>query len=172
MDIMRFEGGRMKISLSKEELELYDIDLFAEGDSAEKAKEAIETALALVRLRTGYIADREENFIRLFPCKDGGCEIFVLKKDKESAALLPAPKRERAGSYLCVFDEESQARAVKKRLAQLGEESSLYADGSGGRWYLISEATASCVLFLEEFGQRTPFDPTPYIREHFGAVEV
>ena len=174
MEILQFDGGRMKITLTKEELAVYEIDLESAKNDAGRVKEALETLLALAEEQTGTHTDRQAYYIQLFPSRDGGCELYVLKKAAATDARprLPAPKRNYAGRYLCVFEDERRARAVNGGLKNAGEETALYKSAQTGKWYLLSNASDVSVALLEEFGKRTLFDPAPYLYEHLGAKRI
>ena len=171
MEILHFDGGRMKITLTREELALYEIDLHGENDER-KMKRAFDTILALAQLKTGARLSADGRTVQMYPSRDGGCEIFVHNKREELPPGLPAPQKARVGRYICRFDSEKELKGALLALRRAGEEPEAWRskDGeSGSAWYLVSCAGSRTLAFLEAFGSKCLFDPTPYMREHLSA---
>ena len=168
MEILRFDGGGLKITLTKEELALYEIDLLRAKDDGEKMRRACRAILALTSVRTGESYD-PARCVQMYPCRDGGCEIYV---QRAVAGALPAlPPERRVGRYLCVFDDPSVLSGVCDALKNAGESLQVWI-GPDGMRYLLSTCSGSSRRFLEEYGRKCSFDPRPYLSEHLGARRV
>ena len=89
MEILQIAKGRLKISLSKEELTEYGTNLECLEAGNASAKQTLEVIFALVEAKTGLQLTGAQTLIRLFPSKDGGCEIFVLNRERNPSESIP-----------------------------------------------------------------------------------
>lgn len=191
MEILQIAKGRLKISLSKEELIEYGADLkcFETGNAS--AKQALDIIFALVEAKTGLKLAGVQTLIRLFPSKDGGCEIFVLSEEKilpesvpkyssicEEHSLLPGDNG-RTAFYLCTIKNQRDLLFLTKSLYSLGVVPEIFCDPpelssksvglespSSSVFYVVANGFGSATALLEEFGQKVFFDPTPFLSEH------
>lgn len=170
MEILRFGGGRMKITLTREELAAYNIDFKDEESGKEAAVRALKTVEALAK---GELPQKER-CIRIYPCPDGSCDFFVYEK---SPLLLDAPRAKASGkpllgSYVCTFTGRDQARAVYEALACRSDHAALFTIPGKECYFLVCSATEQTLSFLEEYGRKTSFDPVPYLIEHYNALQI
>lgn len=63
-----------ELDMAKFELDCHDIDY-----DQLQTKRAFRRILDEVRNRTGFDAEGEKLFMQVYPCKNGGCELFVTK---------------------------------------------------------------------------------------------
>ncbi len=191
MEILQIAKGRLKISLSKEELTEYGTNLECLEAGNASAKQALEVIFALVEAKTGLQLTGAQTLIRLFPSKDGGCEIFVLNRERnpsesipkhsstcEEHSLLPGDSS-RAGFYLCTVKSQRELLFLAKSLYSLGVVPEIFCDApesafqntdsslpSPSVFYVVAHGIGAAVTLLEEFGQKVFFDPTPFLSEH------
>lgn len=191
MEILQIAKGRLKISLSKEELTEYGTNLECLEAGNASAKQALEVIFALVEAKTGLHLTGAQTLIRLFPSKDGGCEIFVLNRERtpsesipkhsstcEEHSLLPGDSS-RAGFYLCTVRSWRELLFLAKSLYSLGVVPEIFCDSPESAFqntdsplptpsifYVVAHGIGAAATLLEEFGQKVFFDPTPFLSEH------
>ena len=191
MEILQIAQGRLKISLSKEELTEYGTNLECLEAGNASAKQALEVIFALVEATPGLQLTCAQTLIRLFPSKDGGCEIFVLNRERnpsesipkhsstcEEHSLLPGDSS-RAGFYLCTVKSQRELLFLAKSLYSLGVVPEIFCDApesafqntdsslpSPSVFYVVAHGIGAAATLLEEFGQKVFFDPTPFLSEH------
>ena len=141
--------------------------------------------------KTGLQLTGARTLIRLFPSKDGGCEIFVLNRERnpsesipkhsstcEEHSLLPGDSS-RAGFYLCTVKSQRELLFLAKSLYSLGVVPEIFCDApesafqntdsslpSPSVFYVVAHGIGAAATLLEEFGQKVFFDPTPFLSEH------
>lgn len=164
MELIRISDTRLKVMLTAEELRRYA--LRAEDMDYDKAetRRAIRQILEEVRLRIGFDASGERTLLQLYPCRKGGCELFV--------TVLPAADRDTQGSpeplqasrpVLYLFDDMEGLLAACRALQAAGYTgtSRAYADSNGRTCLSLEEALLppartrlNALTPLCEFGQR------------------
>ena len=151
----------------------------------EDKREAFKCILDEAKQKTGFDCDCRRLFIRVFPSKDGGCEVYVTKgtddKDRQQQKKNANVKKE-----YCVFRLDSLDRVCRacRCVMQTGYigESILYFEqkhNKGGVYYLVLQEESrafsqqkkrwmpdKCEV-VREFGTRVvSFGALNYIKEH------
>ncbi len=161
---------KLKIALSKEESEKYNISL-TEGElDKNKIRGVISDILSEAEEGCRFEIGDEKVLIQVYPSTDGGCELFLTKLsflgDEEKRCLLRADNIstvERASSafrFSCLDDLLTAARVLKDR----NVKSDVYLSDDGDYYIQIREHSVdgvSCAMILYEFADRIaeiPFD--------------
>ena len=159
MEILRFAGGRVLITLTREEF-----SRCAAEKSPERApgseKETLPAFLDAVCAAAGVSWRREGVRVRLYPSCDGGCELFLFDAPEERARAKEEP-----GGYLC-FPEDGEADRVAALLRSAGVRGEIYLEEPTGRICFFC-APKDGALLLEEFGRRAGEGAKTYLNEHF-----
>ena len=165
MEILKIADGRMKITLTKEDLAAYEIDADAIDYARPETRRAFDALLALAGIRTDAPLGR--TYIQLYPSKDGGCEIFVSKKERRAESVLPVPAEKRSGYFL--FPARGGERRLCAIFADAGISGGLYLDFSGNVC-IFCRTDGRGLPLLEEFGTKAGASLEVYLREHFSYI--
>ena len=136
----------IRITLSCEEMEIFDIDADSFGDEG-RTRRLIRELLERSGRRAGFDASADGVTVRLFPRRSGGCELFVSR----CSGSLRRKKRERIYSFDCADDFLVFASFLPE--SELAGLETLFC---GGEFYirlngLLCERSERA---LEEFAQR------------------
>ena len=151
MELIRISESALKVTLTKEDMENYDI-VFETLDY-----ENIETRLALTEIlaeakRTaGFFADSDKLYIQAFSDGAGGCELFVSRESEER---------------LYEFTSLSRLLLACARLKNCGHkgESTAFRVSHGER-YLLRLARNGDYIFLSEIATLRRV-PKGFLTEH------
>ena len=165
MELIRISLDKIKISLSKAELDAYDLTVDSIDYGQGKTKEAFRELFVEARERTGFEADGEKVFVQIFRAKNGGCEIFISKIEKEKKS------EKRISAELFCFEELETLISACKTLIDIGfcKKSDVYSENE--RLYLVlyspCEIESACV---SEYAEKSALPTKEYINEHFVTV--
>ncbi len=167
MEILQIAGGRMKITLSGEDLSEYAIDCRNMDYDSPQSRKALDGILAAVEAKTGLNMREGRLYIQFYPSRDGGCEIFLMQKKTEEQASLPVlPAILPKGNYLCAV-EAGREEKMRELFSRAGLRGEWFLEKDGGRLYLWCTAEENSLLLLEEFGFRAEAMVGIYLSEHF-----
>ncbi len=79
MEHIMISPGKMKLMLTKSDLDRYDIDCTSLEREDTAARKAFRELLDDVKRFSGFDALEDKVFIQLYPSKDGGAEIYITK---------------------------------------------------------------------------------------------
>lgn len=183
---------KLKVILTPFDMIKYDLTCEKIDYDNTETRKAVWSILDYAKHETGFDAARGRIYIQVYPEKNGGCEIYITKLQKnelpsagnmnesngKAATVIP-----RDISAVYRFDDAENLMRVCKFLERRG-----YSAGSGAfmeetphhryRYYLlISESAAPLQgkkakflrenLFIGEFGTRVETEnPLPYLKEH------
>lgn len=195
MELILISSSKLKIMLSDEDMEKYNLDAETADYDNTATRRAFWSILDDAKNQTGFNAAGDRVFIQLYPSKGGGCEMFVTKmgllcsaigEDGKTMALFPGSKtmksliekcadsdRERVGAY--TFDNLSAMLSVcRQLLSRKWRGKSEAYRGHNEKYYLIlREKTTNTntpldrFSFISEYGKpEKPDTLRLYIREH------
>lgn len=178
MELLLISENKIKISLTKEDLDGYSITSEDIDYDNTETRRVFWTLLDEAKRVTGFDAAKSRIFIQIYPGKDGGCELYVSKinKSTEDVGSVGALKRlvkqcesvKSTEMTVCRLQSIEGLIAVCKRLKALGYngEASAFSEGKE-RFYLTLDGYDTDSGFLEEYGG-ADLDGRmiPYIKEH------
>lgn len=189
MEFIIISDNKMKIMLTQKDLDKYSIDGENFSICNDTQRHAFRHMLNDACRKSGFEGNASRLMVQMYPCKRGGCEIFVTKLDgTDRYAEQDQEKRGSAerslfgdisqcGIFCYSFSEFSHLNTVCRQLRQssfLGK-SSIYADKSGS-YYLILEPRDprkaagngyGTLSFIDEFAVRSdPAKTIAYIEEY------
>ena len=178
MELLLISENKIRISLSKEDLDEYRITCEEMDYDNTETRRAFWCLFDEVKQKTGFDAAKSRIFIQIYPDKNGGCELYVSKinapangDNAESAphvSFIP----ELSCQEVYSFDGINALLSACRQLSSLGYvgQSSVYADKQG-RFYLITNGDTQRTFFLTEYGLRhTSKAVRLYINEHCSVV--
>lgn len=179
MELIVISENKLKITLSDGEMTKYALDRFAPDSPAAEIMPALRNMLNEIKDLTGFDADGERIYIQLYPCRKGGCELYVTKLTGSSLPEVPAAAVselattdfDRLHGEVYFFSEISDllsaCRALEARYPELKTAAYL---GDSGEYLLVLEGALSnsARILLDEFGRRERSETVyVYIHEHW-----
>lgn len=144
MEMIKISQSELKVMMSPEDMRKYSLDCEIEGEATLSRRTALRTILREARYQTGFSSCGEKLLVRMFPSRDGGCEMFVTKLsakndiDSERRAMVsPSPLPE--GVFIYTFPELGNLISACRRLYDAGyrADSAAYRDNGRRAWYLV-----------------------------------
>lgn len=164
MELLKISESALKVCLTREDMELYDIEFDELDYSNTQTRRIIWSILDEAKRTLGFEAVRENIYIRAFKCMSGGCELFVSRENvRESEPLL----------YRFVGAEPLISACARLYNCRFEGQSRLFV-GDDGWFYLVLFGEGGTV-YLDELGVRIEYCAA-YLAEHArplcnGAVE-
>ena len=168
MEMLMISDEKLKIVLSAEDLEDFGLGAEEPDYSKTETKRMIWDLLGRAKKKFGFTTEGHRMLIQLFPCRQGGCEIFICRMNRseeaeelrvESSSKKTESLSARRGAY--AFDALDSLLRVCRRLSEIGfsgESRAYYGDDR--RYYLLlSGMNPSDYLpfdeysFIEEYGR-------------------
>lgn len=180
MELIIIDELRLKIILSREEMQSYGIDAAGADMESEDVKRTLCGILERAKHTAGFSCDCGRVFVQLFASRDGGCEMFVTRYselcDSEDGRIFEGEDgddmsdgRLRRRYAYRLFDTGDLLRlclALKKR--DFAGESDAYISADGNELYLVlHENGGKDISVAVEFGETVSLCALPaYISEH------
>ncbi len=155
MELIKLGERALKVTLTREDMELYDIEFDMLDYADTKTRRVIWSILDEAKRSLGFEVVRDGLYIQAFRSRCGGCELFVSHEEK----------REKLPSLFRFSDSQSVIMA-SARLENCGfsDESRLYL-GDSGDYYLVLPCENDKYIFLLELGTKLPYSKS-YLDEH------
>ena len=175
MEILRIGKYAIKISLSDREAKEYKLSNIDSCDETE-AKEAFSKLLADAKEISDFSYVGRKIFTEIYPCKDGGCEVFVSTTSSDSKSKEQI--KIKSPNFQTTIYEFNSLNDVMKVCYRLNEikfkgKSSMYYNVSTEHYYLSLDNMFSKDLkyaFLLEYGKMLKSSSCLYISEHYKCI--
>ncbi len=168
LELIRISSDKIKISLTKAELDAYELSVDSMDYGRDETKEVFRELFIEAREQTGFEADGEKVFVQIFRAKNGGCEIFVSKIGSHSRQM---PEVKSETKEIFAFESQEELINACRALDRCGFRGASNAYVEGESYYLLlyspSELEAACV---GEHGARILLPSMAYINEHFDII--
>ncbi len=182
MELLLISENKIKISLTKADLDAYSITSDDIDYDNTETRRVFWTLLDEAKRKTGFDAAKSRIFIQIYPSRDGGCELYVSKisraeRDEELSSnvlrelskIKEEAKEKKTQVYL--FDEINSLIAACRRLKAVGYNRSSSAYSEGKKRFFLTVDLNGNNSFIGEYGQRQRADRTMlYINEHCGVI--
>lgn len=174
MDLLLIGEGKLKLTLSRNDMDDYDLDSRALDWSDTGTRRAVWSILDEAKKRCGFDAARERVMVQVFPSADGGCEIFVSNVGKRAGdpdveRFFVARRYPVSGAHPYRFDRLSDLLDCCRAAAVSGYSGSSAAYScDDGRYILL---LCSDPPFACEFGSKmTAGEAELIIGEHTSTI--
>lgn len=156
MELIRISDGKLKISLTEEELCLYGI---GRGEGTETASDGFRELLI------SECGEESKVFLQIFRAKGGGCEIFVCR--------LGSERKKQERGVMAVFTSLDGMLCACRELKRIDEEvlSSAYRYGKEYR-LILKNASETVEAFLGELGRVMKIPPFEVLGEHYEPIRL
>ena len=143
MEYILINESKLKIICEEHELELYGVsaDSLEYGDAS--SRKFLDDLLKEAKSKLKFESAKHRILIQLYPCKDGGCEIFISKLDlakkEENIKKTPNAKSKETIKKLFFFEKLDFLLEACKRISflQHSNSSAFYLEERG--YYLYFE---------------------------------
>ena len=172
MEFILIDDEKLKVILSKEELEQFNITAEELDYSNAETKRMFWDIISQAKKSVGFSCERDRVLVRLYTSRDGSCELFISKLGKTDikerkvkvdlkyvSETLDSDTSGRKGAYR--FERLEHMIAVCRRLSEIGYAQRsdaffdkdrnyyLFLDGLGDDEYF----TVDQFSFINEFGR-------------------
>lgn len=153
MELVRISENALKVMLTREDMESYDIAFEMLDYKNIETRRALSKILAEAKRAVGFAAESEKLYIQAFSDGEGGCELFVRRNESTAEQLYEFLSFNLllggcARLYNCGFSGESEA--------YYGED----------RYFLqLSGKSEESYIFLSEIARRVRL-PSGFLSEH------
>ncbi len=173
MEILQIAPGRLKVTLSAQDLLEYRIDCDGLDYDSPASREAFEGILAVVKAKTDFETEGGRLYVQFYPSKDGGCELFLIHSRQVMACSDNAPVPYRASEgYLCPSEHLQGVLPLMELLKGRACAYRLYQTPEGGYLLYCKDPVPGAVLLLENYGKRVPPPVALYLEEHYRDVTI
>lgn len=183
MELLLISENKIKISLTKEDLDGYSITADDIDYDNTETRRVFWTLLDEAKRKTGFDAAKNRIFIQIYPGKDGGCELYVSKltrpereTDSSHDIFRTSVKRnvtdKKVNDAVYCFEEISGLISVCKRLKAIGyfQKVSAYSDGEK-RFFLSLDSPEKEFPFIMEYAEAQDSRCARlYINEHCSLI--
>lgn len=149
MDVLKITEGRLKISLSPEEMEEWGVLGEEDGSPRPPSRARLRRLLQHADRLVGFPTEGSRLLIQLFSSLDGGCELFVSCVDGEEEPFLADPSPSAAAPTVAFgFERLEWLLCVCRRLLSMGfcGDSRTFLS-SDRRYYLFLGVSRELVYF-------------------------
>ncbi len=171
MELLIISENKIKISLTKNDLDTYDISCENIDYDTTETRRVVWSLLDDVKRQSGFDAAKSRIFVQIYPSIDGGCEMYVSRLGKEEREKSYKPQNDKSEARrkknCYIFSGMNELIAVCRAMLKRGYSgrADLYADETGG-FYLCAEPSEQ-IGFITEFGASEGKESTElYIKEH------
>ena len=170
MEMIMISPCQLKVMMDANDMIKYD--LCSEGDDATqlRRRDALRRILRKAKDQTGFDSEGSRVTVRMFPSRDGGCEMFVTL----TGSGVPEQARgsgsgrtlAREGMTVYSFDSFGALLSACRRIRDAGYagESCAYRSADGSGYYLALEGQSP--LACEMGGAKMKRRSVAYINEH------
>ena len=176
MDLIRISDTKLKIMLTSSDMTHYNLHNDNISIADQHVRRVLRRLLEDAKEKTGFETDMTRIYVQMYPCVDGGCELFISKPDANEEnctlpILSPTIKQgralrasERHGFDMCIYSFLALEHliAVCKRLDSIGfcGQSRVYVDRERTYYLVLTDFSAPSLYspddycFLGEYGNR------------------
>lgn len=162
MEMIRISGDRIKIMMSREDMETYSLSCECMDYENEETRHALRSILEEASRETGFDAAPGKVFVQVYESRAGGCEMYVTRLPEKEAE-----GEEAAGDSVGIFGFDSlrSLAMLCKRLCDAEYEGGLSVMTDRGRWYLRFDS-GDFPLCAGDYGERLGEHTAAYITEY------
>lgn len=186
MEHILISPGKLKLMLTKSDLDRYDLDCEAMDSEDTLTRQAFRELLADVKRVSGFDAADDKVFIQLYPSRDGGAEIYITRltlgkeqnsRKNDTIKLTSVYRFDSMESLLEICSYINSQNVTCGKRHPLPNESSAWQ--SDGKYYLICEESVTYREYLRSgkndrfgeyigsLGKRLQSSVAlPYVKEH------
>lgn len=180
MELILISENKLKVMLSSAEMEEYELSVSTFDAEKDRLRDSVKKVMSKIKDTVGFDATEEHAYIQLYPCRKGGCELYITKCCDE---IYPADHEKLSQCELnvtdtCIARDTMYSFDNLEALLSLCRALSIDADKREADLYMSDDGIYMLKLYCkltererqlwEEFGQReTPEPFLLYMTEHW-----
>ena len=140
MELLLISEKKMKIMLSKEDMDAYGLDVKNLDYNSASTRDSLDKIFEIAKIKTGFQTRSGRMFVQAYPDLSGGCEIFLTVIEGEVAGLVG----EGRSGYICsCFKDEFDCRRAVEYMGNSRGVNKIkaYKDIYTDLFYLIAKIT-------------------------------
>lgn len=176
MELIRINDAKLKVMLDASDMN----DLSVYNIHQKNPREALSAILTEAKKQCGFDTSHSRIFVQMYPCRKGGCELFVTKLEERKHMSMLRAGAERAIAEYRKLEPENRFSGghviyVFREMGHLLSTCAcLLTSGYGGGSSAWHDPTGAYYLYLdretffagEHFGRLCPSSMYYYINEH------
>ena len=183
MDMILLSENKLKVRLSREDLDYYALTVESMDYDNTSTRAAFWSILDTARTKTGFDAASDRVFIQVYPCSDGGCDMYVTKlgeeKHRKYKDYIKKTEACTRGKYIYGFQRIEDLLHVCRYIdgCAFGGDTGAYYDPDKKEYVLLIEEDGKCGLLhgvIREFAYRRhdaqKIDYLHYLKEHCDVI--
>ncbi len=177
MELIKISESKLKVTLSADDMAHYDLSCETIDYENTETRRAFWDILDIAKHRTGFDAARDKVYIQVYPCRTGGCELYVTKLQNEACSeglLTDEPPEQEIPVVLYRTQTFASLASLCARLSDAGYTAESAAYTLEDNCYLalvLHDGEKERYPFLAEFAARERgIFIAAYIREHARAI--
>lgn len=174
MEMIMISPRHLKVMMNADDMIEYDLTSDDAGDTRPSRRDALRRILRKAKDATGFDSEGARVTVRMFPSRDGGCEMFVTllggSKRYREADITAYPAFAHDGMTVYSFGSLHELIDACKRLKEAGysDESFAYRDTQSGKCYLALDRATPLVGEMGGTGMKR--HAIAYINEHCSPI--
>ncbi len=150
MEHILISPGKLKLMLTRADVEHYELPLSSDSDSDPRAQENLRSLLSELG-ELGFDPGNDRLFVQLYPSKDGGAEIYITKLGEKS---VRSSDERLTITHIGCFERLDELLSCCERLERSGFgdescESCAWYENSPERCFLVLHESMSCREYLD-----------------------
>lgn len=193
MDYIKISNSKLKIMLTAEDMEKYEINTAAGAIQDIHVRRILRKLLNDAHVHSDFMCEDARLYVQFFPCSGGGCELFISRMENEGQMplshkpCLPEPlskskslviRDKEFGNTVYSFESLGDMISLCRRLCSVGFEYDSKAFMENDRKYYLflcsfpppSLYELDTYCFLCEYGTRQNFKQTESRMIEYGRV--
>jgi len=135
MEHILISPGKLKLMLTRSDMERYELDGAAMGERDQITRGALKELFSDLRNVVGFDASRDKVFVQMYPSKDGGAEMYITRLGESEKNETESGNVHIDGA--AIFDKMSDLLAACAGIALRGVPENSSAWFGDGRYYLL-----------------------------------
>lgn len=167
MEILKISKTAIKFSLTREELSLRGLSAEALDKTTTGARRLIWELMDRARVEQGFDCGDARLLVRVFPSRDGGCELFVTSEKEEEREEKEKGDTNvpRAVLFLPENDEALFSLCRRMKASGFRGKSELFADEQN-RLLLLFEPCGRLPSYIREQREKRTAHAFPFVGEY------
>ena len=150
MELLLISEKKMKIMLSKEDMDAYGLDAEKLDYSISATRDSLDRIFEIAKIKTGFQMGNGKRFVQAYPSQSGGCEIFITLLEGSAPNLLS----EGRDKIICsCFNDVVDLNLAAQYIAYNTNVKDVvaYRDMYTGYYYLLAELEKEISAGIEEY---------------------
>ena len=167
MEMIMISPSQLKVMMDPDDMKVYKLSCEENATDPVDRKCALRSILKKAREETGFASDGRRVIVKMFPSRDGGCEMFVMclgYAERCEGEAVSYPLREGMPVYLFPTFDQLASACCRLTAAGFSGESAAYREVGKVKYYLVVSKPSP--LIPEMGGTLLRSCALTYINEH------